>query len=386
MMMTAQRRTFLYAAFLGAYLFTAPFYRTPAVADAEPAEKTEAAKPAGDAAEKKEWGYLPFAIPFYLPETSVGIGWAFLVFHNPDLSDPSLKPDEYSLYGAVTIKNQQTVGVSADRYFDRNKYRLSTRLDFSRFPNVFWGLGPDTHGDDDEDFTDIMTNFQGSFAVRLAKNLYAGPAVNLLYDDMMKTEKGGLLDSGKIPGGDGTHASGMGAVVTWDSRDSVFYPYRGVYLDVKALAHLDEAGSEYDFRKLEADARAFLRIYGEMVLALQSVAKLSWGTVPFQSMPRLGGDQIMRGYFDGRFRDRDLVAAQAEIRYPIFWRFAGTAFMSAGQVAPSLHEMSAHNVKYAGGAGLRFIAEKSEHIALRFDAGVDGDGNVNFYVIIKEAF
>ncbi len=359
----------------------------PHPAVAEQKEKAETGEQSAESAdERKEWGFLPFALPFYLPETSVGLGWAFLVYHNQDLSDPSLKPDEYSVYGAITIRNQQSVGISSDQYFGGNRYRLTGRLDFSRFPNVFWGLGPDTRNGDNEDFTNIMVNFQGSFAVRLAGNLYAGPAVNLLYDEMMKREEGSLLDSGKIPGADGTHASGFGAVVTWDSRDSVFFPYRGLYLDVKGLVHYDEAGSEYDFRKIEADARAFLRVHGDIVLALQSVAKLSWGTVPFQSMPRLGGDQIMRGYFDGRFRDRDLVAAQAELRFPLFWRFAGTAFMSAGQVAPSLHELSARNVKYAGGGGLRFIAEKSEHIALRLDAGVDRDGNVNFYVIIKEAF
>jgi hypothetical protein len=40
----------------------------------------------------------------------------------------------------------------------------------------------------------------------------------------------------------------------------------------------------------------------------------------------LGNDQMMRGYYSGRYRDENLMAAQAEIRYRFMNRFGIVAF------------------------------------------------------------
>ena len=60
------------------------------------------------------------------------------------------------------------------------------------------------------------------------------------------------------------------------------------------------------------------------MLALQGLAAYMPGEVPFANMPVLGGQNLLRGLFGGRYRDQTLVAAQAELRLPV-WRWIGLA-------------------------------------------------------------
>jgi hypothetical protein len=68
------------------------------------------------------------------------------------------------------------------------------------------------------------------------------------------------------------------------------------------------------------------------VLALQAVATMTAGDVPFYMLAQLGGPNVMRGDYEGRYRDRELLAVQLEYRFPILWRFGGTAFAGIGMV------------------------------------------------------
>lgn len=73
--------------------------------------------------------------------------------------------------------------------------------------------------------------------------------------------------------------------------------------------------------------------YTAGTFALEGVAGYKLGAVPFTQMPMLGGQNLLRGLFGGRYRDHALVAAQAELRVPV-WRWFGlAAFAGAGEVA-----------------------------------------------------
>ena len=94
----------------------------------------------------------------------------------------------------------------------------------------------------------------------------------------------------------------------------------------------------------------------------------------------------MRGYFEGRFRDKNLLALQAEYRLPLFWRFGLAAFAGAGKVADAFAELNSGGIKYSYGAGLRYLFSKREKIQVRLDVGFDGKGGSAFYFSIFEAF
>ncbi|MBN1531470.1 MAG: BamA/TamA family outer membrane protein [Spirochaetes bacterium] len=338
-----------------------------------------------DRGQRPGWGFLPVAIPYYMPETSFGIGFSFLLYHRGEEAEAG-KPDEISVYGTYTVKNQASVGVSTDLYFRGIDYRLTGSVDFSRFPDLFWGIGPGTPECGDESFTSMAAGARGAFLFRTVDLLYIGPYYRFGYDVMRRREAGGRLIQGHVPGSDGTLMSGFGVNLIFDSRDSVFYPRHGFYCDLKGLVFRRELGNEYNFSTLEMDLRYYRQIRGDLVLALQLYAALGAGTVPLQAMPRLGGDVMLRGYYQGRYRDRNYGALQGELRFPLFWRLGGVVFGGVGQVAAVPGELFQHELKIAFGGGLRITADRDEHINIRLDAGFDRDLNPNYYLMIKEAF
>jgi outer membrane translocation and assembly module TamA len=111
------------------------------------------------------------------------------------------------------------------------------------------------------------------------------------------------------------------------------------------------------------------------------------GDPPFDLLPQLGGDVLLRGYFQGRFRDKDLLAFQAEYRAPVWWKLGAAAFVSAGQVAPELSGLRIDAFHPAAGFGLRFLIQEEEGVQIRADFawGFDVESS-GFYINIGEAF
>jgi outer membrane protein assembly factor BamA len=271
-------------------------------------------------------------------------------------------------------------------YFSNGEYKLSAMLEASSYPTVFWGTGADTPDSNEEEYTPRALWTSTGFMVRILPDFYAGPLLRLQHIRVEKTEEGGLMDRGAVRGSDGTDIVGTGVTIQIDKRDSVFYPKKGYYLSLKGAVNRSEIGSEYDFLWSMTDFRKFIGIHGDHVLAFQTIAELSWGDVPIQSMGGLGGNMMMRGMLQNRYLDKCSLEAQAEYRFPIYWRFGGVAFAGAGEVQPALTDFNLKDIHTTWGGGLRFIVDREQHISLRLDMGVDDQGNVNAYFLVKEAF
>jgi len=334
---------------------------------------------------KDTWGIVPMGAPFYTPDTSWGAG-AYIVTYFLNDEDGVDKPDEISVYGTYTLRNQVSVGIMPEIFFKRGLFKLSAQLEASRFPSSFWGVGPDTGDNEEEEYTPREVWTDTSFLLRVISDVYIGPLVHFKYSRLEKVEEEGLLAAGSIRGDDGTDVAGVGICLQIDKRDSIFYTKRGFYISVKGSANRNEIGSEYDFFCSEMDVRLFFGIHGDHVLAIQAVSELSSGAVPFQAMGGLGGNIIMRGMLQNRYLDRCSIEAQTEYRFPLYWRFAGVVFGSMGEVQPVIDDFNAGDIHTAWGGGLRFIVDSEQHIAVRLDVGTSEEGAINAYLLVKEAF
>ena len=121
-------------------------------------------------------------------------------------------------------------------------------------------------------------------------------------------------------------------------------------------------------------------------MALQLYGRFVPGSPPFYELAALGGSTIMRGYFQGRYRDKSYTAAQIEYRGHVWWRFGVVAFAGTGDVFGSdASDLSFANLKYSYGFGLRFLFNRQEKINLRADFGF-GQDTKGVYFGLEEAF
>jgi hypothetical protein len=102
-------------------------------------------------------------------------------------------------------------------------------------------------------------------------------------------------------------------------------------------------------------------------------------------MTGVGGDKRMRGYLEGRFRDKNLALLQLEYRLRLSDRWAFAAFGSTAFIENSLTEFSIENAKWTGGAGIRYFFDPKKRMTIRIDAAFNGK-TVLPYLSVGEAF
>jgi len=111
----------------------------------------------------------------------------------------------------------------------------------------------------------------------------------------------------------------------------------------------------------------------------------SEGDVPFNRLAQLGGSMIMRGIYQGRYRDKNMLALQGEYRRPFKHRWYFSVFASVGDMAHSNNEFDTSDLKYTTNNGVRYALDPKNKMHIRLDVGVSEFG-VSPIIILGEAF
>jgi hypothetical protein len=115
---------------------------------------------------------------------------------------------------------------------------------------------------------------------------------------------------------------------------------------------------------------------------------MTGGPAPFDQLALVGNSSFLRGYVRGRFRDRDLIAAQAEYRAPIVRRLGWAVFGGAGRIASQPADLLARDARTlpSYGIGARWTLFSGSRSDIRVDYARAGDGQSGIYVALNEAF
>ena len=195
----------------------------------------------------------------------------------------------------------------------------------------------------------------------------------------------GLIYKQQLIGSEGGRLSGFGAVFLYDARDNQFYPRKGWYVETIGVGDGRMTGSSFTFSRFTIDASKYFTFGTKIIYAFNTNIQFSTGEAPFFSMPTLGGSRRLRGYPDGKYRDKHLWLVQTEARFPLFWRFKGHLFGGVGSVFGTPGERWKWRPNY--GAGLRVEFDRKQKIHLRIDYGFGtGKGNNSLYINVGEAF
>jgi hypothetical protein len=338
-----------------------------------------------DSARTAEFSVLPWPIAYYTPETGVAGGAALVGVRRAESGDSSARPSSFVLNLIYTQKKQIIAKVSPDVFLDSAMYHVVGTMYFSRYPLRFYGIGSSTSEDLEEHYSSRTFRVALDALRRIADGFSGG--VSFLYDTQTFSElrPGGLLEQGAVSGSSGGKTVGAGVVFHWDTRDNIFTPSSGHFCLLTLRTSKPGMGSDFNFTYFNLDLRRYVEITAGSVLAMQALATMTSGDVPFYFLSQLGGSDVMRGYFEGRYRDKDLLAVQLEYRFPLFWRLGGVVFAGAGDVAPEFSRFSVDQVKPAVGLGLRFMYNVDEKVNVRVDFGV-GKKSSGLYMTAYEAF
>jgi outer membrane protein assembly factor BamA len=329
-----------------------------------------------------------FPYVYYTPETELAFGvGGIITFYTSEYR--LLRPSKLTLSGYYSTRKQYKITLAPELYMARNSLFLSTNLNFGEYVDKFWGIGNDTPDIENEDYDSrswgVLLSFQFPPLLKFMPQNKSGIIFDY-YDYMITNPRDNpFLLSGEITGSKGGISSGIGLALVWDTRNQIFYPTKGGFYQAKAIYYLKTIGSTYDFNFYEVDLRKYLGFKGSSVLAFQIFASFARGTPPFYELSMLGGSHIMRGYFQGRYRDKNYLAGQAEYRTALWRRFGLVVFAGLGDVESELRNFRIRDAKVSSGFGFRFLFDKNQKINIRVDFGFGRDTR-GVYFGLEEAF
>mgnify|MGYP006279727955 CR=1 FL=1 len=348
---------------------------------AQPADTTTALSPDTSVTgnrQSADWLLLPYAS--YAPKTKISAGGVAGYYLPGTAGQPT---SSVQTTFTITQRRQIVIEVVPELYLFGGRWRAQGTFEASHFPNSFYGIGGNTPGTAKEGYTARFLQLDARGQRRIHSNLRVGPRVFARTGTVDPDSSAGLIAQNQVLGANGGKTIGLGGSVFWDSRNNLYYPTTGTYAEVVVTVFSALWGSDYTYGRVTTDLRGY-RSLGPGVLAAQIYTSSVAGNAPFQLLPMLGGSNLMRGYRGGRFRDDMFWTAQAEYRFPLFWRFKGTAFASVGEVGPRLGSPLVNGVEAAVGLGGRLrLTEDGVHG--RLDVAYSRSG-IEFYISLGEAF
>jgi hypothetical protein len=357
----------------------------------------------------------------YAPETRLSVGATIL---GTLRLSPTARPTDTRLEFAVTQNRQAIVELEGSAFTPHERWFFRLGAQWRYFPELYWGVGNRQPATAAELYTSHRLEAH-AVALRLCIprwKLYAGPSWRLQYlYNVRPSQPNGLLETEPhLVGRTGGVSSGLGAQVLLDRRDAVLTPTRGYLLAAENLYFQPWLGSDFRFTRLNTEARGYIRLrhrlhtgpdyhwvprperrarqmrwpvqrqprqwYRSHVLALQARALLHTGQPPFRMLALMGSSRELRGYYNGRFRDRNLLSGQVEYRFPVVWRFGGVVFAGLGDVFDTPPDLALRHLKPSLGGGVRFLFDRASNAYLRCDFGIGASGQTGLYFGYGEVF
>jgi hypothetical protein len=216
----------------------------------------------------------------------------------------------------------------------------------------FYGFGNETEATEDQKYYRVHANQYVLYpSVRLGfgrgGELHVGPALKYTSNDQSRDE---YINAVNPYGVGGYAALGAHAVLSWDARDNVVFPRRGVFAAVRGSWFPQAWDVESDFGQVNANVNGYLPVGRALTLAARAGGKKVFGTYPYMEAAALGQggldsgvlaapENTLRGYRARRFAGDEAVFLNGDMRLRISGMNIGapgswglTAFADTGRV------------------------------------------------------
>ncbi|HHQ6724538.1 TPA: BamA/TamA family outer membrane protein [Serratia fonticola] len=336
-----------------------------------------------DSSKTIDWGVLPG--PFYTPELGLGIGTAVVGMYRPDSLDSVSQNSTLALKGFFSSTGAFGVGFENYSFFANDQWRFFASGSLNNMPTYFWGTGYQAgrHDGNKEKYTQQSFQIAPELLYRIANATYAGVGWDFSSTHASDPDGGESSLFKAQAAGTSSISSGISGSLSYDTRDFVSNASRGQFLSLSDTYFAPELGGDSRFNTLEGQYNAYYSLSEKSVLALDVYSRLTTGDVPWDRLSELGDDKRMRGYYQGRYRDRNTFSGQVEYRRKLNWRHGYVLWAGAGTLSHKTGVLGQGPWLPTVGAGYRFEFKPRMNVRLDFGVGRESNG---FYFQVGEAF
>lgn len=339
--------------------------------------------------ERSKVKYRTIPLPSYDPTTKWGIALLLMANYYPTKLDTLSPPSMTGVMGFATTNGSWGTGILQNLNIKQDKWRLTGRLFYMKINQVL-ELGDLGNANS----TRNMAIASLTAKRRIFSNLFLGLGYtfrSIEYEGKDEQSQA-ILDLAGYNQKARNH--GLEYLFSFDTRDNIFYTYRGYYIAYNLGQNFNNSSTESqdDFLENEIDLRYFVPVNGntDHILAAHFYGRILSGNPTNENYSFYGrsGRHIQRGYEAGSFIDKNMISAEVEYRRetPLLKRKLGfITFLSVGKVYGDFNSFSDAEWLPAGGVGVRYRFLEYERMNFKTDIAYGKDGWA-VYFGINEAF
>jgi len=332
---------------------------------------------AGDTTSSSKISILAVPIFGYEPETRGHFGGVALFSFDLN-SDTDYRSSVAKTKLQYTLNKQLISEVEWDVFFREERWFSSGQIHFSKYPDFYYGIGPHTLKESELAYESNRFSIDIRVLKKLRDNFFGGINTGYTsYSNFKFNEEN--IRFGELTNTNNYH---FGLTVLLDTRNSILNATEGLYFLSEAGFHF----SESTYSSLLLDFRTYHEWRDRVILAGRIFLDSRFDDPPFFNMAFQGGDQWVRGYLLGRYRDRNLGALQLELRIHLIGRFGLAVFGGMSSLSAAVDNLISEDLKWNGGAGIRFLIDRKNPVNLRIDFALGEGGNRGFYISFGESF
>lgn len=319
-------------------------------------------------------GFLP--VPMIITEPAIGYGGgvALAFFHRNDemqrvrtASDSTTRqefvpPSVSGVMAAATENGTKFGGAGHLGIWRDNTLRFTGGVAAMSVDLTFYGAGDFPRLSDGVDYELEGWGLFSQLAWRWGEtDFWLGPQV--IYFDADAS----LQTSNVLPIfdqlNDSIENAGAGIAFSYDGRDNIFTPSRGLQSEWYVRQRWGEFVKHFDYTEVGGKNRYYFEPGRPWVVGLRFDVSYTSGRVPFYALPSIN----QRGISRSRYQGEAIVDAEIETRYAIDGRWFAVAFAGVGRAADSVSELDTTDGRWAGGVGVRYLVAR----LLGLQVGID---------------
>ncbi|POY36611.1 hypothetical protein C3K47_09555 [Solitalea longa] len=321
------------------------------------------------------------AIPIinYNRTQGIIVGAMTSAFYKVNKNDTVSPVSNTGLMGIYTAENSWIVGVGQQLYLKQDKWRVRAYAVKGNVNYQYFNGEANNNAGQYEDYSNDVKMVVGQFQRKVYKRIYAG-----LYGEYNKTK---TIFNAYNDSVDVQNMSNIGYVISQDSRDDVYFPTTGIFMNFKNQFYREWLGTDNNFIRYQLNYNQFFDVKNDKrhILIARANLNIATGSVPFQGQGIVSSDDI-RGYSQGEFRGNQIYTVQSEYRWMFNnSRFGMVGFFGLASAVESFSDIFSSQLLPGGGAGVRFRLIPSMKINIGVDAGL-GKNDYSITFRIGESF
>lgn len=344
--------------------------------------------------------------PSFSPDFGFLVGGSALMTFRMNPKDTTMRRSVLPFAMAFIFKGGLNIMVKPQLFFKNDKFRIFGQFSYKNTLENFYGVGYSTNKHYERSDSTSQYRYSGIqinpwFLFRIKEtDWFIGPQIDLNYDKISNpakhlVEQEDYKNAGGTENGYENFSSGLGFLITYDTRDIPANPYKGLYFDIRGLLYQKWLGSDTDFYRFELDYRQYKSLGERKVLAWTVQTKNVFGkNIPLNKYVLSGTPFDLRGYYMGQYRDKSSHIALVEYRQMfntdrsnwlkrIIHHLGFVAWGGAGFMGPNPGKIE--GVLPNAGLGLRIEVQPRMNVRLDFGRNFINKQNL-FYFNMTEAF